>query len=219
MSLRRLMIPPAVLAALIAGGACFAGENASGPGFPALILTVPADTTAKSGGQQDWSSDHIKELLARETGEPDIEGSTWKKRKNPKTAMLCAIVFPGLGQIYNEKALKAVIVFSVETFYLMNIFHNYRKANDYLKERDSYDQYKPCFPGSEDLCLSYEWRNANFWYEEYKERTIDWIWWTTGVVLVVMLDAYVDAHLHDMRFRVETARRGGGTELAVVVDF
>lgn len=219
MSLSRLIIPPVVVAALIAGSACFAGENASGPGFPALTLTVPADTTAKSEGKQDWSSEHIKELLAKETGEPDIEGSTWKKRKNPRTAMLCAIVFPGLGQIYNEKALKAVIAFGVETYYILNILHNHRKAGDYLKERDSYDQYEPCFPGSEDLCLNSEWREANAWYEEYKERTIDWIWWTTGAVLIVMLDAYVDAHLHDMRFRVETARRGGGTGLAVVVDF
>ncbi len=219
MSLRRLIIPLTVLAALITGTACFAGETASGPGLPAFTLTVPADTTAKRAEEQDWSSDHIKELLAKETGESDIEGSTWKKRKNPRTAMLCALAFPGLGQIYNDKAFKAVIALGVETYYIMNILHNYRKANDFLKERDSCDQYVPCFPGSEDLCLNYEWKEANAWYEEHKERTIDWVWWTSGVVLIVMLDAYVDAHLHDMRFRVETARRGEGTGLAVVVDF
>ena len=217
MSLRRLIIPPVVLAALIAGPACFAGETISGHSFPALPLPISADTTAKKAEQQDWSSDHIKELLAIETGEPDIEGATWKKRKNPRTAMLCALAFPGLGQIYNEKAFKAVIVLGVETYYIMNVLHNYRKADDWLEKRDGYDQYIPCFPGSEDLCLNPEWRNANAWYEEHKERTIDWVWWTAGVVLIVMLDAYVDAHLHDMRFRVETARRGGGTGLAVVV--
>ena len=207
MNLRRLIIPSALLAALIAGNACVAGEAASSPGFPALSLPAPADTTAKKAEQQDWSSDHIKELLSQETGEPDIEGSTWKKRKNPRTAMLCALVFPGLGQIYNEKAFKAVIALSVETYYIMNFLHNYRMADDWLEKRDGYDTSDP------------EWRNANAWYEEYKERTVDWMWWTAGVVLVVMLDAYVDAHLHDMRFRLETARRGEGTGLAVVVDF
>lgn len=207
MNLSRLIIPSAVLAALIAGTACFAGETASRPCFPALSLPAPADTTAKKTEQQDWSSDHIKELLSQETGEPDIEGSAWKKRKNPRTAMLCALVFPGLGQIYNEKAFKAVIALSVETYYIMNFLHNYRMADDWLQKRDGYDTSDP------------EWRNANAWYEEYKERTVDWMWWTAGVVLVVMLDAYVDAHLHDMRFRLETARRGEGTGLAVVVDF
>jgi len=208
-----------VLAALDAGTVCFAGEPASGPCFTVLTLPVSTDTMAGKAEEQDWSSDHIKELLARETGESDIEGSTWKKKKNPRTAMLCALAFPGLGQIYNEKAFKAVIVMGVETYYIMNVLHNYRKADDWLGKRDGYDMYEPCFPGSEDLCMNSDWRTANAWYEEYKERTIDWIWWTSGVIILVMLDAYVDAHLHDMRFRVETARRGGETGLAVVVDF
>ncbi len=204
MSLRGLIVPLAVLAVLAAGSTCAAGEPEQ------------ADTTVVKPEEQDWSSDYIKELLAKETGEPDIEGPTWKRKKNPRTAMLCALAFPGLGQIYNERPFKAVIALGVETYYIMNIVHNYRKADDYLKQRDSLDQYVPC---GENMCLNNEWRNANSWYEEYKERTIDWIWWTSGVILLVMLDAYVDAHLHDMRFRVETARSGGGTGLAVVVDF
>ena len=83
-------------------------------------------------------------------------------------------------------------------------------------KREGFEKYVPC---GEETCLNPEWRNANAWYEEYKARTIDWVWWTSGVILVVMLDAYVDAHLHDMRFRVEAARTGGGTGLAVVIDF
>jgi len=204
LSLRGLIVPFVILAALAAGPECIAGEPA------------PADTTAVKPEEQDWSSDYIKELLAKETGEPDIEGSTWKRKKNPRTAMLCALAFPGLGQIYNERPFKAVIALGVETYYIMNIVHNFRKADDYLKKRDSYDQYVPC---GEQTCLNPDWKQNNAWYEEYKERTIDWIWWTSGVILLVMLDAYVDAHLHDMRFRVETARTGGETGFAVVVDF
>jgi hypothetical protein len=112
-----------------------------------------------------------------------------------------------------------VIVFGVETYYIMNILHNYRMADDWFKRRESYDQYVPCFPGSEDSCLNPDWRNANAWYEEYKERTVDWMWWTAGVILIVMLDAYVDAHLHDMNFRLESASMHGETGFAVVVDF
>jgi hypothetical protein len=212
-------IPLIILMAAVPSAECLAGEETAAPRFPSLQLTALADTTRASDTGKDWSSDHIKDLLAQETGEIDIEESTWKTRKNPRTAMLCALAFPGLGQIYNEKAFKAVIAFGVETFYILNILHNYRKTGDYEKERDSYDQYVPCGPGGEDSCLNPYWRDANAWYEEYKERTIDWVWWTSAVILIVMLDAYVDAHLHDMRFRLETARRGGGTGLAVVVDF
>ncbi len=204
--IRRLIIPLMFLTALTAGTTCLAEES----------VWAAVDTTSNTVEEQDWSSEHIKKLLAQETGELDIEGSTWKKRKNPRTAMLCSLAFPGLGQIYNEKPFKAVIALGIETYYIMNIVNSWRKADDYLKERDSYDQYVPC---GEQTCLNPAWKNANAWYEEYKERTIDWVWWTSGIVLLVMLDAYVDAHLHDMRFRVETARTGGGTGLAVVVDF
>jgi hypothetical protein len=216
---RRLIILAAILVAVVSGTERVSAETVSGPRFPSMKLAAPADTTKKNIEKQDWSSEQIKELLARETGEPDIEGTTWKRRKNPRTAMLCALLFPGLGQIYNERALKAAIAFGVETFYLMNVLHNYRTADDWLEKRDGYEQYIPCSPGSEELCQNPDWSNANAWYEEYKERTIDWIWWTSGVLLIVMLDAYVDAHLHDMRFRVETARTAGGSGLAVVVDF
>jgi len=214
--LRRLIIPLAVIAAVTAGPVRLAGEDLTGPVHALSGLPAPSDTTTRKADLQEWSSDDIKELLAKETGEPDIEGSTWKKRKNPRTAMLCALVFPGLGQVYNEKAFKAVVAMGVETFYIMNVVNNWRNADDWLKKRDGYDRYVPC---GEETCLNPEWRNANAWYEEYKARTIDWVWWTSAAVLVVMLDAYVDAHLHDMRFRVETARTGGGTGLAVVVDF
>ncbi len=216
MSPGRLIIPLVVLAAVIAGSVPIAAGSFPDGVRVSLALPAPSDTTAHKAGGQDWSPEEVKELLAEETGEPDIQGSTWKKRKNPRTAMLCALVFPGLGQVYNEKAFKAVIALGVETFYFMNVANNWRNADDWLKKRDGYERYVPCGEGT---CLNPQWQKANAWYEEYKARTIDWVWWTSAAILVVMLDAYVDANLHDMRFRVETARTGGGTGLAVVVDF
>jgi hypothetical protein len=216
-----------MLVALSLSGICRAGERMFGRSSvpeamewgKVLRLPAAADTSEQKDLRQDWSSDSIKDLLASETGEPQIEGTTWQKRKSPRTAMLCALVFPGLGQVYNEKALKAVIAMGVQTFYIMNILHNYRKADDYLKQRDSYDQWIPCGPADTLSCPNPDWRYNNSWYEEYKERTVDWIWWTAAVYLVVLLDAYVDAHLHDMRFRLESAGMRGGRGLAVVVDF
>jgi hypothetical protein len=211
---RVLIIPSTIIAVLFAASVCTAQES-SWTSFPSLQLSARQDTTRQTEGQ-DWSSDNIKELLAKETGEPDIEGTEWRRRKNPRIAMLCALAFPGLGQMYNERAFKAVIALGVETYYIMNIVHNCRKAQEWEKTRNGYDQYVDCPTGS---CINPEWANANAWFEEYKERTIDWVWWTSAVILIVMLDAYVDAHLHDMQFRLESANVEGGTGLAVVVDF
>ncbi len=216
MGLRMLIIPVLFSAVLHAGSGCFAAEPVSL--FPAreMGLPDPADTTAGKEDEPNWSPEYIKDLLTKETGEPDIEGSTWKRKKNPGTAMLCALVFPGLGQIYNERPLKAAIAMGVETYYIMNIIHNYRIAGDWRDERDALDQNIPC---GDHTCLNPAWKNANAWYKEYRARTVDWIWWTSGIVLIVVLDAYVDAHLHDMRFHVEASRSGEATRFAVVVDF
>jgi len=130
--------------------------------------------------------------------------------------MLCALAFPGLGQMYNERGFKAAIALGVETYYMMNVVHNWRKSKDWLETRDGYERWVDCPAGS---CQNLDWTNANAWYEEDKERTIDWVWWTSAVVLIVMLDAYVDAHLHDMRFHLESSRVGGSSGVAVVVDF
>jgi hypothetical protein len=182
-------------------------------------LPLRQDTTESRDAELEWSSRKIKDLIEGETAQPVSENPTWEERKNPTTAMLCALVFPGLGQIYNEKAFKAVIAMGVETFYIMNILHNHRRARDFKKQRDLYDRYVPCGPGDTLTCIDPDWRYNNAWYEEYKERTVDWIWWTSAAVLVVMLDAYVDAHLHDMRFRLESVSGSGAAGLALAVDF
>ena len=177
------------------------------------------DTLAPEVRPPDWSARRIKDLIESQTGPPPIEGTEWRKRKNPRTAMLCALTVPGLGQIYNEKPLKAMIAMGVETFYMLQVLHNYRKEKEELDLRDSYDKYVQCGPEGRDLCLNPDWRFHNAWMEEYKARKVDWIWWTSGAVLVIMLDAYVDAHLHDMRFRLEGASLEGGAGLAVTVAF
>ena len=190
------------------------------PALPRSMRPVPPPAPADTAGTGlEWSSERIKELLERETGEPDIEGTAWQKRKNPRTAMLCALALPGLGQIYNEKPVKAAIAMGVEMFYLLQIMNNARKERREADLRDSYPKYVPCGLEGQDVCLDPDWRYHNAWMEEYKARKIDWVWWTAASVLVIMLDAYVDAHLHDMQFRLEPASVPGGGGVAAVVEF
>lgn len=94
-----------------------------------------------------------------------------RKAKSPTGAMVRSILFPGWGQLYNGKWLKALIVFGAEAGFIgMAVYYNQKAHDDQLTalQREFYaDQ-----------------RNTNYW--------------RTGVVILLsMLDAFVDAHLSD----------------------
>ncbi|MDK2977237.1 MAG: hypothetical protein PWP06_1712 [Candidatus Marinimicrobia bacterium] len=93
------------------------------------------------------------------------EGIPVDSYKNPRTAVLCSALFPGAGQIYNGKWLKAGIFsgFEVYTLYKAHIFHE-----DYQQD-----------PTNKNAQIN---RNKHLWY-------------AAGVYVYAMLDAYVDAHL------------------------
>jgi hypothetical protein len=145
----------------------------------------------------------LKEVLRRETGR-EVRGETgWKKKKNARIAMLCALVFPGLGQMYNERPYKAVLAMGLETFYLSQILFKYR---DEVRQRELRDREEKYLEGG---VLNPEWLRHDIWYNEYKEQKIDWVWWSAGVLVALIFDAYVDAHLHDMNF--QPSENGGLT--------
>ncbi|MBN2184413.1 MAG: hypothetical protein JW746_03710 [Candidatus Krumholzibacteriota bacterium] len=180
---------------------------------------LPSDSTKTGEKEVRGSMDLLKEMLDRETGEPSLEGSSWHRKKNPKIAMLSALVFPGLGQIYNEKPFKAMVAMGFEVFYLANILHNYRMEQREIEIRDSYPKYI-YIEGDEPIqILNYPWREHNAWAEEYRERQVDFIWWSAGCILVEVLDAYVDSHLHDMNFRIENSPIKENTGISLVIDF
>ena len=163
--------------------------------------------------------DLLKEMLDRETGEPSIEGPAWHRKKNPKLAMLSALVFPGLGQMYNEKPFKAVLAMGFEVFYLSRILHNYRLEKREIEIRDSYPKYIETDGEESVQILNYPWREHNAWVEEYRERQVDYIWWSAGCIMVLVLDAYIDSHLHDMNFRIESSPLQEDPGLSLVIDF
>jgi len=175
---------------LLAAAACSIGVSASPLGGRSGE-TVPVDSVTVDELQPLWTIEDMDSILAKESGADMPEGLSWKRRKNSRVAMLCALLFPGLGQIYNEKPYKAALVMGVETFYLSNILLNYRYAEreEYLRSRS--------LPGTA------EWRDHDVMTIYYKERMIDWVWWSAGAMLIIVLDAYIDAHLHDMNFEVE----------------
>lgn len=204
---------------------CPAGAAAFSFGLSAAGDTIAAPLeswvdSVKAGGPGSLSDkQELKDMLARETGEPVLEGTGWERKKNPRMAMLCALVFPGLGQIYNEKPFKAALAMGFEVFYLSRVLHYYRMAERQEKIRDSYPRWITTEGENPVTYQNYNWTEADAWLEEYKQRQIDWIWWSGACVLVVIFDAYVDAHIHDMKFKVEGSPAGDTALLSLVVDF
>lgn len=192
---------------------------AAPPALRADGVPAPADTTARSpagdtlrtGAAVDtlralprdpvWRMEDLKRILDAETG----GGKEYRERKSGRVAMLCSLAFPGLGQIYNEKPLKAAIAMGFETYYFLQIAQNRR-----LREREK--DIRDGFPVG-----SYQWKFHDAWVTEYWEKSVDWIWWSTGAAVVVLIDAYVDAHLDDMRYRVEPTASRGVVGLQLVV--
>lgn len=177
-------------------------------------VAAPTDTTARArtdtiaveGKKTLWTMDELKGVLRGETGGSG-EGEAYKERRNGRVAMACAVLVPGLGQIYNGKPIKAGIALGLETFYLSQIAMNRRMCarEKILRE--------------EHLETSSEWKNHDRWVTEYWERSIDWIWWSGAVILGIVIDAYVDAKLDDMRFKVEARASEGNVAVNLLVRY
>jgi len=164
------------------------------------------DTIAAEDRKTLWSMDELKGVLRDETG-GSKEGAAYQERKSGRVAMACAVLVPGLGQIYNGKPIKAGIALGLETFYLSQIAMNRRMSAREKVLREAYPE------------TSYQWKEHDRWATEYWERSIDWIWWSGAVILGIVIDAYVDAKLDDMRFKVEARASEGNVGLNLLVRY
>jgi hypothetical protein len=172
---------------------------------PSGADTAASDTAAARKLVHPWTMDQLKGILQRETGERK-EG-VYKEQRSGRLAMLYALLVPGLGQIYNEKPFKAAIAAGAETFYLSQVLLNERYSERQKKLRSQ-------FPVG-----SSEFEFHDFWVGEYHQRSIDYIWWSGGVLFITIVDAYVDAHLFDMRFKVKPAASRDRVGLEIALDY
>jgi hypothetical protein len=186
---------------------CCASEIGPGPGScrPAPVNGPAGDTVRIDETEITWTKEELKNVLTEQSG--IMPEGTAQKSKNARVAMLCTLLFPGLGQMYNERPFKAIIAMGVETFYVSQILLNHRNSRRAERRRDRLPY------GSS------EWKRQDWWIDEYKERRLDWIWWSSGVLVVLMLDSYIDAHLYDMNVRVEGMALEGGAGIRLVYMF
>lgn len=136
----------------------------------------------------------MKDILRR-MGSSEVEGRTeWERKKNPKVAMLCSALLPGLGQTYNGRRLKVGVMVGFTTFYFGSTWLNWKRYQASVARRDA------LVPGTSAFNIENE--NAAFWEEE--ART--YLWWSAAVWLIGILDSWIDAHLYDVREYTPPAR-------------
>lgn len=106
------------------------------------------------------------------------------KKKSPMGALIRSVAFPGWGQLYNEKYIKAALVFGVEATYIALAADEWRKR-DFHK-----GNYQKAPPNSPEQYWEFDQ------YRFHEDRRNLYLWVVSGIIFLSMFDAYVDAHLY-----------------------
>jgi len=183
----------------------FPGNRSSAQESLSTSLIKEGDKTRRK--VRLWSPEELKRVLEAQSEPMDDGSGRLKEQKNARLAMLCSLLFPGLGQLYAGKPYKAALAMGIETFYLGQILLNYRYAKREERLRDRYPRD------------SYEYYRHDIWVDEYKARTVDWMWWTGGAIFLIVVDAYVDAHLYDMEVNLRADAAAGRIECTLGLNF
>jgi Family of unknown function (DUF5683) len=142
----------------------------------------------------------IKKEMAR-IATSEVPGThKWEREKSATVAMVSSMVLPGLGQLYNGRRIKTAIAVGAFSFYMGTAWLEQKQSQEHLKTRDALP------PNTVD------WMNENILYEFHRDNAVTYLWWSGAVWLISVLDAFVDAHLYDVRAVTPAVTRGpGGT--------
>ncbi len=102
---------------------------------------------------------------------------------NATAAVLMTPVFPGWGQLYSDNGWRAVLAFGAEMWFWSRMVMYDRKAVRLKLHEDLTDN---------DISRAF-YRDQ---IDEYWELMRDNAWWSGCALLIIAVDAYVDAHLH-----------------------
>ena len=105
----------------------------------------------------------------------EVQPDTSISIKSPKKAALSALAFPGGGQLYNGKILKAGLILVGEVIAIVNWYKNSELYSSYDTENDV------------------EYPLSKHRYLEKRNKSV---WWIGFIYIYGLIDAVVDAHLH-----------------------
>jgi phosphatidylglycerophosphatase A len=94
-------------------------------------------------------------------------------RHSPSGAMWRSLLFPGWGQLYNRRYIKAGIIGGMELGFMWGIYNQHQRLEKARREDDK--------------------ESANFYRNDRNRLS----WWLAGIILYSMADAYVDGQLWD----------------------
>ncbi len=125
-----------------------------------------------------------------------------ESKKDPATAMwLSAIPGLGLGQVYNGELSKAGMILMGQ-FYMAYLAINYHTI---MKDCQNYEiaNISPADSITYTLFNGTDYNKWDFWRTTaFKNRNM-WIWYSVAFYLYGIMDAAVDAHLHDARIKMK----------------
>lgn len=107
------------------------------------------------------------------------------EHRSATTAVLMSAVVPGWGQLYADVPFWSALAFTVQMYYLGSLLMERRRVERARVLRDREPVDSPLRETRTQLV------------DEHKERARDFIWWSSGALLVIALDAYVSVELAD----------------------
>jgi hypothetical protein len=158
-----------------------------------VVVEVPAGTAIDSIGVAPATvSPGAKKRTA-----PAVAAKKERHVEPPYRIVLRSLLYPGWGQLYNGKSLKALAVFVSEGSLLGMIYSESRAASR------AYDKH---------LVATDDTRAAELYseYEDHFNREESLSWWAVGLVLLSLADAYVDANLITFEEEFGEPGEGGG---------
>lgn len=130
------------------------------PGYTQIPDSLVGPSPGQSPGQNQGLSPGLRSPGLRSPG-----------LRSPKKAALYALAFPGGGQVYNHKFLKATLILGLEVLAFYSWQENAQAYADY--DLDGYPLPK----------------------HRYLEKRNKFAWWMGFIYFYGLLDAVVDAHL------------------------
>ena len=160
------------------------------------VQVVPADDADAAARRQRGD---LKGTLAPR-GSRQVPGERqWQRAKVPKVALFSSAALPGMGQLYNGRRIKVGLAAGFFSVYLAGAWLNWKDAQRWTVIMDRLAEEGD----------SRELEFAKDQVEFYKETSRDFVWWTSAIWVINVLDAWIDAHLFDLRAFTPPAEPGG----------
>jgi hypothetical protein len=117
-------------------------------------------------------------ILRSETGEPDH-----------RVPLFLSFVFPGGGQIYNGRYIKAAVYAALEGVLIYGAWKQDQRLD---KVKDDLSYYR-------EIEDPYKIREYEYYVDRYRNERNNFIWMSAAAVLLSAGDAFVDSHFKSFK--------------------